>query len=215
MNSAINIYGVVLAAGPGTRYESGRFKLLLPFRGEPLIVHAVRNALNSRLERVNVVVGHEREEVMRALLPLMGDQKLLIGFNPAYLTGRASSVRCGLSMLPKDAEYAMFIPGDMPLVGAELINRLILEVENHPGAPMYFPVFEGEKGNPIVYPRRMFEVLTALQGDVSGYELVKTHFKEAFKLSLKTYETQVNVNTMEDYKALVELERPAPRVHRA
>lgn len=209
------VYGIVLAAGPGTRYEGGRYKLLLPFRGEPLVAHVVRNALDSRLEQVNVVVGHQREEVMRALLPFMGDRRLLIEFNAAYLSGRASTVRCGLGMAPKDAEYAMFLTADMPLVGADLINRLIREVQDHPEAPMYFPVFEGEKGNPIVYSRRMFEELAAIQGDTSGYELVQKHFKEAHKLPLKTFETQINVNTLEDYKMLVELEHPAPRVHRA
>jgi molybdenum cofactor cytidylyltransferase len=51
------IAAIVPAAGMSTRM--GRNKLLLPFKGKPLIVHAVETLLASKIEEVIVVLGNE------------------------------------------------------------------------------------------------------------------------------------------------------------
>ena len=57
---------VILAAGLGTRMRSGRAKVLHPIAGLPLITWAVR-CVRPLVDRVVVVVGHERHAVMQAL----------------------------------------------------------------------------------------------------------------------------------------------------
>lgn len=54
----MSIAGVVLASGEGARFKGGN-KLLLPFRGRPVVYHVVREALCSKLDPVFLVIGYQ------------------------------------------------------------------------------------------------------------------------------------------------------------
>lgn len=200
---APRVAGVILAAGPATRFDGPRYKLLMPFRQEPIIYWVAKHALGSRLERVLVVTGHREKAVRRALAPLAASPKLGLVSNPHYLQGRATSIRCGLSALPTHAEYAMFLLGDQPLISTDLIDGLITLIEREPQAPLYFPTVCGRKGNPAVYSRHLFDSLRAIEGDQSGLPLIQEHWQAAGTIPLPDATSQLNINTYEDYQALL------------
>ncbi len=56
---------IVPAAGMSTRL--GRNKLLLPFKGQPLIAHAVDTLMASKVDEIIVVLGHEADQVRAAI----------------------------------------------------------------------------------------------------------------------------------------------------
>jgi molybdenum cofactor cytidylyltransferase len=206
----MGIPGIILAAGPGSRFKGPRYKLLMPFRGKTILNRVIRTALDSNLESVWVVIGHERDLVWKALFSLPPSKRLHIIENPNYSEGRASTLRYGFKAIPKPIDYAMFLLGDQPLITEALINKLIVSVETNPDFPLYFPVSDGRKGNPIVYSNPIFKELISIKGDKSGFEIVEKYFDEAHKLSLKPTEadkTQLNVNTFEDYQELMKYEK--------
>ncbi len=59
---------MILAAGSGTRMKSHRAKVLHELAGRPLIAHVVRAVLALRPVRLIVVVGHQADDVRRAVL---------------------------------------------------------------------------------------------------------------------------------------------------
>jgi len=228
----MGIPGIILAAGPGTRFLGPKYKLLMSFRGKTIIYWVVKNALDSELESVWVVIGHEKEMMVKALFPLASSRRLHIVENPNFLEGRASTLRCGFEAVPKPIDYAMFLLGDQPLVTTELINELIDAVQRNPSVPIFFPLktrpqptppkrlrrLDGsedatkgwEKGNPIVYSKELFDELIAIEGDKSGFEVVEKYYDRVFKLPLnppKADKSQLNVNTYEDYLRLLKYER--------
>lgn len=151
-----------------------------------------------------VVCGYQYEGILDALLGLISDPRLQILYNPDWREGRSTSVATGVKAIKPETEYVLFIPGDMPLISPSLINSLLKETEIHPSAPLYFPIYgEGKKGNPIIYHRRVLPELLTISGDVSGYELVLKYFDRAVKYPLHSPETQLNINTLEDYQALL------------
>lgn len=202
----MGIPGIILAAGPGTRFSLPMYKLLMPFRGKTILNGVVKTALVSELESVWVVIGHEKEMIWKALYSLPPSKRLHIIENPDYLKGRASSLRCGFEAVPKPIEHTMFLLGDQPLVTPELINELIYAVAKNPDASLFFPLKDGKKGNPIVYSQLLFDELISIEGDKSGFEVVEKYFDKAYKLVLKDSTSQLNVNTYEDYLELLKHE---------
>ncbi len=86
---------VILAAGRSSRM--GRPKQLEAVDGEPMVVRAVRTALQSNVAQVLVVTGAYTDAVTMLLTPFreqVGDRLRLV-HNPDWQTGQASSIRHG------------------------------------------------------------------------------------------------------------------------
>ncbi|GAB2531553.1 bifunctional UDP-N-acetylglucosamine diphosphorylase/glucosamine-1-phosphate N-acetyltransferase GlmU [Brachybacterium huguangmaarense] len=136
---------VVLAAGAGTRMRSALPKVLHPICGRSLLMHAVTAAAGIDPAQLVVVVRHERALVAKHLaehapFALVADQDDIPG------TGRA--VRCGLESVTAQEGTVVVTYGDVPLLDAETLARLVADHE--------------ERGSAVT-------VLTARVGDPTGY----------------------------------------------
>lgn len=160
------VTGVILAAGPSTRFESGTAKQLARVDGEPLVRRVARRALASRLSRVLVVVGHESATVSAVLAGLAVE----LVDNPAYKEGQSTSVRAGLSRVDNDSQAAVFLPVDQPHVTSELIDRLVARFEET-GALVVAPVHAGQRRSPVLIGRALFERMARIRGDEGARQL--------------------------------------------
>jgi len=118
---AIPLTVVILAAGLGTRMKSRRAKVLHRAAGKPLVEHVISTALAlAPPERIFVVVGHQADEVRRAVsTPGIGfiEQTEQKGTGHAVMVGREQLAQLG--------GYLMVLYGDSPLLRAETLERLI------------------------------------------------------------------------------------------
>jgi len=140
------IVAVILAAGLSTRMAPQN-KLLLDFGGEPLVRRLAREALASKAAQTFVVVGHDRWNVRKAI----GDLAVTIVENPDYTESQMTSVRAGVLAAPEAKGY-LIIPGDMPLLSAGDLDRLIARFEELGAEKAVVPFDETERGNPILIP---------------------------------------------------------------
>ena len=118
----MSVHVVVLAAGQGIRMQSDRAKVLHEVAGRPLVVWMCALAASIEPATVVVVVGHQAEEVAAVVPPgaVTVLQKEQLG------TGHATQIGLnGLSALPNDT--IVVLPGDMPLIRAETLERLVGE----------------------------------------------------------------------------------------
>jgi len=161
------IAAIVLAAGRSTRM-GGPNKLLAEIGGRPLVRFAVEEALASRAKPVIVVTGHERERVEAALAGL----PVGLVHNPDFAQGLGTSLRAGITAVPAEADGAIVCLGDMPQVDAALIDRLIAAFDPEKGALAVVPTIDGHRGNPVLWSRRFFPDLTAIEGDVGARHLI-------------------------------------------
>ena len=118
-----------------------------------------------------VVTGHQAELVEQALAGL----KVKFIRNPDFAGGLASSVKAGISAVTDKTDGAIVCLGDMPLIDAQLIDRLIEAFEPDRGHLITVPVSEGKRGNPVLWSRRFFKELMTLDGDVGARHLIAKH----------------------------------------
>src|SRR5215470_12938319 len=163
------VAAVVLAAGRSTRM-GGPNKLLAKIAGRPLVRIAVEEALASSAKPVVVVTGHQRDQIEAALKGL----EVTLVHNPDFADGLSTSLKAGIAALP-DVDGAIVCLGDMPQVDARLIDRLIGAFDPERGALVVVPTISGKRGNPVVWSRRFFPDLTALEGDVGARHLIASY----------------------------------------
>jgi molybdenum cofactor cytidylyltransferase len=161
------IAGLVLAAGRSTRM-GGPNKLLEEINGKPLVRIVAEQALASRASPVIVVTGHQRERVERALAGL----RVSLVHNADFADGLSTSLKAGIKAVPADADGVIVALGDMPQVSATLLDRLIAAFDPEHGALVVVPTFDGKRGNPVLWARRFFADLMAVEGDVGARHLI-------------------------------------------
>jgi molybdenum cofactor cytidylyltransferase len=157
--------GIILAAGAGRRM--GEPKQLLEWQGEALVRKQARAAQEAGLDPVILVVGAHAAEVQA----VTDDLKLRVAINAAWSEGQSSSVKAGLTAVPVENGAAVFLLADQPFISAEIIRRLV----THHGqtlAAVVAPRVGGQRANPVLFDRRTFAGLAALQGDTGGRQVM-------------------------------------------
>ncbi len=166
---------LVLAAGRSTRM-GGPNKLLAEAAGTPLVVHAVKAALASQAVEVVVVLGHMADEVRAAVEKAVAPRsRVRFVTNPDFAEGLSTSVRTGIGALPAIVDAAVVQLGDMPGVGAPLLNRLMAAFSPVEGRSICVPTVAGKRGNPVLWARRFFPEMAKLSGDSGAKHLIGEH----------------------------------------
>ena len=187
---AAHISAVVLAAGRSTRMGAVN-KLLVPLDGRAM-VRAVVDALEgSSVGSVVVVTGHESGRVGEALA---GAHVRLVR-NPEYRQGLSGSLRMGLAALPAFAEGAVICLGDMPLVTSQHVDKLVAAFDPAEGREICVPVFEGKRGNPVLFARRFFDEMTAVRGDVGARHLIGEYEEYVCEVAIDDRAVLVDVDS--------------------
>jgi molybdenum cofactor cytidylyltransferase len=186
------IAAILLAAGRSTRM-GGPNKLLAEIGGKPLVRIAAEQALASRARPVIVVTGHQRDKVEAALQGL--DVRTV--HNPNFAEGLSTSVKTGLAAVPETADGAIVCLADMPQVTATLIDKLVAAFDPERGALVAIPTIDGKRGNPVVWARRFFPELMALDGDVGARHLIGRYPEAVAEVPLTDTAALVDVDTPE------------------
>lgn len=185
-----NVAAIVLAAGRSTRM-GGPNKLLAELSGKPLVRIVVEQALASKASPVIVVTGHQGTEVAKALDGL----DVTLRSNPHFAEGLATSVKAGIAAVPDESDGAIVCLGDMPLVDARLIDRMVDAFAPDHGSLIVVPVAEGRRGNPVLWSRRFFPELLALDGDIGARHLIAQHAEAVAEVEVDGKSAFLDIDT--------------------
>ena len=118
-----NLAIIILAAGQGTRMRSRLPKVLHPIGGRPLVGHVLTTAGRLEADHVEVVVRHERDQVVAALAEDYPDA-VFIDQDEVPGTGRA--VQVAVDALPADFDGdVLVLSGDCPLADADTLRSFL------------------------------------------------------------------------------------------
>lgn len=145
----------------------GGGKVLLPWRGRPLVVHIAEIALASRLSDMIIVTGDRADEVSAAL----HDLPVQLVYNPDYRAGLSTSLKAGIAAVPTHYDGALVMLADQPLLTTETIDRM-LDSFAVSDAPIIAPFAAGQRGNPVLFERALFSEFEALTGDEGARRII-------------------------------------------
>jgi molybdenum cofactor cytidylyltransferase len=197
VNSARNVAALVLAAGRSSRM-GGSNKLLAEIGGRPLARIVAEQALASRARPVIVVTGHQRERVEAALVGL----PIEFAHNADFADGLGTSLRAGIAALPAEVDGVIVCLGDMPQVDAAMIDRLIGALDPDKGVLIAVPTIDGKRGNPVVWSRRFFPELMAVEGDIGARHLIGRYSEAVTEVPLTGTAALTDVDTPEALAAV-------------
>lgn len=196
VDNSRNVAAIILAAGRSTRM-GGPNKLLAELGGKTLVRIVTEQALASKAQSVVVVTGHQADDVEKALRGL----KVTFVRNPDFAEGLASSVKAGISAVSADAAAAVICLGDMPLISARLIDRLIEAFAPDRGNLIAVPVSDGRRGNPVLWSRRFFNELMALDGDIGARHLIARHSEAVAEVAVDGHGAFLDIDTPQALEA--------------
>lgn len=187
------IAGVLLAAGFARRM--GRPKLLLAFRGKPIVRWAA-DALAPHVEDLVVVTGQEDGGVREALSGL----RVRFARNPRPQDGQGSSIAVGVGALKPWTRAALIGLGDQPRLSDQVVPALLIAWERS-GKAIAAPVYRGTQGTPVLFAASVFGELAALGGDAGARSVIQAD-PERVELVALDLPMPADVDTPEDFARL-------------
>jgi molybdenum cofactor cytidylyltransferase len=118
---------------------------------------------------------------VRAALP---GREVVFAHNADYAQGLSSSLRTGVDALPPDVDAALVCLGDMPLVTAPMLDRLMAAFDPDEGREIVMPTFRGKQGNPMLWGRRFFAAMRQVTGDVGARHLAGEHAEAVHEVEM-------------------------------
>lgn len=200
------VAGLILAAGASSRM--GQPKLLLPLRGEPVIVHVLRAAAardasgKPLLDPVLVVLGPHAPDALARHVSAAPRVRTVRAGDAAQ--GQAHSLRAGVASLVRQGqavEGVCVLLGDQPFVDGRLLERLLQAFAAHPSA-FVVPHYEGQRGNPVIIPRMFFPQVLALSGDTGARPLFRHPQAQIQAVEVDSDAVLLDMDTPEAYAAL-------------
>ena len=181
-------------------------KLLVRGRdGRVMVARVVDHMLAAPFRPVIVVTGHRAAEVEEAL----ADRPVTLVASPDWDQGLSTSLRAGIAAVPEEARAVVVCLGDMPLVTARTIERLVAAYDPEQGRSIVAPAFEGELGNPVLWDRAFFAEMMALSGDRGARGLLERHREHVATVAMDDDAVLRDVDTAEQLAGLPRDLQPA------
>ncbi len=127
----MTLSAIILAAGKSTRMKSQRVKVLHEICGRPMLAYVLDAARQAGAQRIIVVVGHDRESVMREF----SDQSDIVWVHQQEQKGTGHAVQVCREALKDFTGDVFILAGDGPLIRAETLSRIV-EEHRHKQAAM-------------------------------------------------------------------------------
>jgi molybdenum cofactor cytidylyltransferase len=194
-NSRDRVAAIVLAAGGSKRF--GDPKLCRVVDGQPLVQRAVMSALESRVDRVCLVLGCDAQEVRGCLDILPSHGNFMTVENRHLAEGIGRSIAEGVSAVSQWAEAAMIVLADMPHVDHVLMDEVIGAYKRS-NARLCFPEAGGRRGHPVILRKEFFPQLVKLSGDEGARRICEENLEWARVVHLPDETSQLDVDTPED-----------------
>ena len=136
-DNSLSLISIIMAAGLGKRMSSTKAKVLHDVAGKPMLYHVIRNALSIGSEKILIVVGKYKQDIISAMGPLFpGDilsRFVYITQTDAMLDGEVCSLGTGdairsclpyfpsLNCIP--STKVVILSGDVPYISSShLLN---------------------------------------------------------------------------------------------
>ena len=187
------IRAVILAAGESKRM--GTPKLLLPYGEKTIVEIVVESVVSSKVDETFVILGSGRESIEEKIK----DFPVIIVFNPDFHSGMLSSVQCGFQAVPEDTRAVLVVLGDQPATSKDVIDALV-EAYQKTGKGIVLPVYEKERGHPVIMDVKYKQEVLGLSPDVGLRGTVYSHPEDILEVVVDSPDILQDIDNPVDYE---------------
>jgi molybdenum cofactor cytidylyltransferase len=175
----------------------GKTKLTLAVRGRPMLQSVLDTLRKTKLEGVVVVLGAGEEEIRRGIR--FQEEKVVINYR--HTEGMSASLKAGIALVDKGTDAVLVVLGDMPLLSATTVDRLVDAYEGSK-TKVVVPTYHGRRGNPVIIDKCLFPEVMKLSGDVGAKAVVAANKASTLEVPVEDAGTVVDVDSQADYEAV-------------
>jgi len=194
------IWAMILAAGESKRM--GEPKLLLPFGEKTIIEAVIENIVQSKIENILVVLGSDREKIEEKIKNLPAK----VVFNPHFREGMLSSAQKGFQTVPEDTQGVLVFLGDQPAISNDIIDKII-DAYNRTKKGLVLPVYEGNRGHPVLIDMKYKGEVEKLSADVGLRGVVYSHPEDIQEVEVQTPAVLRDIDNADDYDRELDLKK--------
>ena len=174
----------------------GQTKQLLPWGATTVLGQVLQNLKASSLHDTLVISGHEAEQVEAIALA----QSVYALRNTHYASGEMiSSLQTAVRHLPPNTDAILVVLADQPLVTPAIIDQILTAYRQGKG-DIIAPIYDGQRGNPVLISRRFFAELLALPAGSAPRNLLKQHPEAVHLLKVGDDAVLIDLDNAETYE---------------
>lgn len=188
------VSAIILASGFSKRM--GTNKLLLKIGGIPVIERVITAVLKSPAGETLLVYNDEEVKITGERF----DVKTV--FNPLPQLGQSESIKVGISAANQKSDAYMFFVGDQPYINENIIS-LLIDMFYSRDYDAVFPLYNGRRGNPVIFSSRLKNELLNLKGDTGGRIILERLNEKIGRVPISDEMAGMDIDTFEDYKRIL------------
>ena len=183
------IHGILLAAGSSKRFGSQKLLTILP--NNKLLVLASAEHLCEIVDDFSVVVNTQDARLTKIFL----EKHISIVSCSQSEFGIGHSIACGVANT-RDATGWVIALADMPFIKLGTIQSVVRTLRE--GALIVVPVFEGRRGHPVGFSKKLYPELVTLEGDVGARSLLEKYKSAVKEINCKDPGVVIDIDVPED-----------------
>ena len=189
------IKAILLAAGQSKRLKSEN-KLIKLYKKKPLINHSLNALHKSKVNKVIVVLGHQKKELQKII---KRNNKNIFTYNKEYKKGMASSIKVGLRKVNKKDKGFIIVQSDMPFIKSSDINKIYNSIKSKKYL-VHVLKYRNRVGNPIGFDISIMKKFKKIKGDVGAKFMVKRLKKETRFIKINNLKSFKDFDKVSDFR---------------
>lgn len=180
---------VLLASGNSTRFQGN--KLLHPYHGKPMIMHALDQLSYELFDRIIVVTQYAQ---IQSIVQPYGFETI---HNDHPEKGISYSIQLGLHEC-KNSDGCMFLVADQPGITKASLKRMC---EAFSYQHIICASEQGILKNPMLFPQKFYHELEKIKGDQGGKQIAMKHREVCIPIECSTEEL-MDIDTREQFSSI-------------
>ncbi len=197
----MNINTLLVAAGLSSRM--GKFKPLILFQDEPIIISIIKKLLPIS-NKIFIVTGFKEKEIITTIEEYFQKSvlknKIVFVSNLEFEKGMFTSLQAGLKKA-KDCDWLLYHFVDQPQLPQNFYTDFIAQIDDK--YDWIQPAYKSRKGHPLLIRNSFFKSIVKADENSSLKELIRVSNANKIIWDCNYKEILNDIDTPEDYKELI------------